>query len=52
MENDSCIHDLRFTTRAFLMHELKDTNLDTKRLLDHEIGANGTLQILVPKLSD
>ena len=34
------------------MRELRGTNSDTERLLDHEIGAYGALQIPVPKLSD
>ena len=52
LEHESSVHDLRFAKRAFFMKELKDTNSDTKRLLDHEIGAYGALQIPVPKLSD
>jgi len=52
LEHESGVHDLRFATRAFFMRELKDTNSDTERLLDHEIGAYGALQIPVPKLSD
>ena len=34
------------------MRELRGINSDTERLLDHEIGAHGALQIPVPKLSD
>ena len=52
LEHESGVHDLRFATRAFCIQELKDTNSDTERLLDYEIGAYSTLQILVPKLSD
>ena len=52
MEHESDVHDLRFATRAFFMRELKDTNSDTERPLDHEIGAYGALQIPVTKLSN
>ena len=34
------------------MRELRGTNSDTERLLDHETGAYGTLQIPLPKWSD
>ena len=52
LEHESGIRDLRLATRAFFMRELRGTNSDTERLLDHEIGAYGALQIPVPKLSD
>ena len=52
LEHESGVRDLRLATRAFFMRELRGTNSDTDRLLDHEIGAYGALQILVPKLSD
>ena len=43
LEHESRIHDLRFAIRAFFMRELKDTNSDTLRLLDYDIGAYGPL---------
>ena len=52
LEHESGVRDLRLAMRAFFMQELRGTNSDTERLLDHEIGAYGALQISVPKLSD
>ena len=52
LEPESGVRDLRLATRAFFMREFRDTNSDTVRLLDHDIGAYGAPQIPVPKLSD
>ena len=52
LEHESGVRDLKLTTRAFFMRDLRGTNSDTERLLDHEIGAYGAPQIPVPPLSD
>ena len=52
VEHKSGVRDLKLATRAFFMRKLRDTNSDTERLLDHDIGAYVALQIPVPMLSD
>lgn len=51
LEYESGVRDVRLDMSAFFMRELRDTNSDIKRLLDHEIVAYGALRIPVPKLS-
>ena len=52
LENESSVHNLRGATRSFFTRELRETNTNVERLLDHEMRAYGAPQVPVPKLND